>query len=358
MKKIIIIISFMFLSLPGICKNKEDSESNLQNFSDLGRYVETLEINRNIEENNNNYEEEDESSFEDEAIIDVAKRYEKNIIELQLDAPDETALNSVNNERIFKLRVNETQFNIEQNIKAENMIWDADKSFSQAFHTSSRHLAPIPSVVNSQNIQAQVSPSLSAVLGQTTLNDAVSTSVLFVRANESTYNTGSVISYKGDSLNLAAGSFTSSYNNASSGGAVLSSNPYKLPFNSGSFLLGSAFFNKEEQDYNKTTGGFFGEYKYKRLKLNAQIGQSKYSNSNNIETSLYFIPEFKISDSLYLKTRFIRNVSQDNMQDELALTYKPKSSKNNFEFEINASRQYTQNDTIKQRIKLSTSFRI
>jgi len=358
MKKILCLLLFIFVSCQYVCaKTAEKLDVKSNSFMDLGRYIETLEINDAPDENIQNTDETDDS-FEEEAIFDVAKRYEENAIELKLDDVDDKALNVVNNDRIFKLRINETQYNIENGIKTENMIWDSSKAFSQAFLNDSRHMAPIPGVINSSKVKADVSQSVSASLGQTYLYDANGPSVLFVRTNESTYNTGSVLSYKGDSLNLSVGSFSSSYNNAASGGAILSTNSINLPHNAGSFVLGGAYFANEAQENNKTTGGGFIEYTFKRLKLNAQVGQSKFSNSYNYDTSLYFIPEFKISDSLYLKTRFIRNVSQNTMQDELVLTYKPVKSNRNLEIEINATNQYTNDSTIKQRLKLSTSFKI
>lgn len=337
-------------------KSNEKLDVKSQSFMDLGRYVETLEINEKTDVKPKEAVFDD--NFEEEAILDVAKRYENNAVELKLDDIDVGALDSVNSDRVFKLKVNETQYKIEQGIKAENMIWDGSKSFSQAFLTDTRHMAPIPGVINSSKISANVNSALSAQLGQTFLFDANGPSVLFVRANESTYNTGSIISYKGDSLNLSVGSFSSSYNHEASGGAILSSNSINLPNNAGSFVLGGAYYANESQDDNKTTGGGFIEYSYKRLKLNAQVGQSKFSNSADYDTSLYFVPELKISDSLYLKTRFIRNVSQNTMQDELVLTYKPIKNKNNLEIEINATNQYTNDTSIKQRLKLSTSFKI
>ncbi|MCD7780765.1 MAG: hypothetical protein LUH05_08865 [Candidatus Gastranaerophilales bacterium] len=352
------IFTIILIIQPAFCKNNEKLNVKSNSFMDLGRYVETLEVNDEYIEEENKNDNVEEDTFEEEAMSEVVRRYEENAVELNLTDISDSAINEINSERIFKLRVNETQYNIEQGIKNENMIWDTSKSFSQSILSNSRHLAPIPSIVNSSKIGSKISPSLSASMGQTSLYDANGPSVLFVRANESTYNTGSVISYKGNALNLSVGSFSSSYNHAASGGAVLSSNSINLPFKTGSIVVGGAYFANEAQDYDKSTGGGFIEYSYKRLKLNAQVGQSKYSNSTDYDTSLYLIPEFKISDSLYLKTRLIRNVTQDTMQDELALTYKPKNNKNNFEFEINASNQYTQNSTIKQRIKLSTSFRI
>lgn len=357
MKKILFIFILLIFVIPAYAKENEKLDVKSQSFMDLGRYVETLEINENTNDDSSEKIIQDDN-FEEEAIIDVAKRYEENSVELNLNDVDDKALDEVNSDRVFKLKVNETQYRIEQEIKAENMIWDSSKSFSQAFLNDTRHMAPIPGVVNSSKITANLGSSISAQLGQTFLYDANGPSVLFVRANESTYNTGSIISYKGDSLNLSVGSFSSSYNHEASGGAILSSNSIFLPNNAGSFVIGGAYYSNEAQADNKITGGGFVEYTYKRLKLNAQVGQSKFSNAQNCDTSLYFIPEFKLTDSLYLKTRFIRNVSQDTMQDEVVLTYKPIKSKNNLEIELYATNQYTNNSSIKQRLKLSTSFRI
>ena len=358
MKKLIYcFILNIFLTCPAFCANQSSFNVNNNSFIDFGRYVETFQINDDSAEDINNTDNLNED-FEINSASDVAERYEDNAVELKLDDINDSALSDINSQRIYKLKVNKTQYNLEKQIKAENMIWDSSKAFSFAFFNDSRHMAPIPGVVNSQSINAQISPELKASLGQTFLFDSLGPSVLFVRTNESTYNTGSVISYKGNSLNLALGSFSSSFNNAASGGAILTSKPLRLPANSGKILFGSAFFANEGQGSDKTTGGLFTEYSFKRLKLSAQIAQSKFSNSNYFDTGVYFIPEFRLSDSLSVKTRFIRNVTSDIMQDELALTYSPKKNKNNLEFEINASNQYDANSTIKQRLKLSTSFKI
>ena len=131
-----------------------------------------------------------------------------------------------------------------------------------------------------------------------------------------------------------------------------------LPKNAGSFVLGGAYFSNEDLYDNKSTGGAFAEYTYKRLKLNAQVGKSKYQKSLDYDTSLYLQPELKLTDSISVKSRIIRNVTSDILQDEFAISYKPKNNKRDFEFEINASNQYTQASSIKKILRLSTSFRI
>ncbi|MBQ9245420.1 hypothetical protein IJ182_04035 [bacterium] len=357
-KSLVILIILAVVNCSALAKTGDKLDVDNAGFMELGRYIETFETNDEADDNTQEINNQEEEIFEEEAIEDITKRYEANAIELKLDNNYDETMQSFNNTRIYKLRVNEDQYNIENSIKAENMIWDSSKMFTQAFLSNTRHLAPIPSVVNSSKLNAKLNKGLSASLGQTNLYDANGPSVLFIRANESTYNTGSVITYKNDGINLSVGSFSSSFNHAASGGFVISSDAIKLPYNAGNFIVGGGYFANEFQGYDKTTGGGFVEYSYKRLKLNAQVGESKFSNSEDYYTSLYFIPEFKLTDSLYLKTRFIRNITQETMQDELALTYRPKNNNNNLEFEINTSNQYTQNDNINRRIKFSTSFKI
>ncbi|MBQ4122426.1 hypothetical protein IJD44_01690 [bacterium] len=360
MRKVFFVIFLLLFFAPAYGKGSEKLPVKSQDFGDFNRYMQTLEINDEV----TNVEQviepiiKIEDNFEDEVMLDVVQRYDEHAVVLNMDDDADSAMDDFNSSRVFSLSVNETKYVIENSIKNENMIWDGSKSFSSAFLTNSRHMAPIPSVINSQSITATVSPSLSASLGQTFLYNSTGHSLLFIRTNESTYNTGSVISYKADGLNLSVGSFSSSFNHQASGGAILSTDALKLPNNAGSFVFGGAYFANEAQEQDKMTGGGFVEYSFKRLKLNAQIGQSKYTNSPQQFTSLYLVPEFRISDSIYLKTRFIRNVSQETMQDELVLSYKPKNNKRNFEFEINATNHYTHNSQIKQRIKFSTSFKI
>lgn len=367
MRKVVFLLFLIFFSTSVANARQElKLDVNSGSFLELGRYVQTLEINE-IEETKNDSEKQiiqenvqlEHETFEQESLQDLAKKYEEQAVELSFDDEEEKdVLSEINQDRLFKLKINETQYNIERNIKAENMIWDSSKLFTQAFVYESKKISPIPGYFNSSSIEAQVTPDLSAKVGQTYLFDSLGPSVLFVRANESRYNTGSVVSYKGDGLNIAVGSFSASYNHTNSGGVILASDSIFLPKNAGSFVLGGAYFSNEDLYDNKSTGGAFAEYTYKRLKLNAQVGKSKYQKSLDYDTSLYLQPELKLTDSISVKSRIIRNVTSDILQDEFAISYKPKNNKRDFEFEINASNQYTQASSIKKILRLSTSFRI
>ena len=81
MKKIVIVLfSVFFVFSPAYSKSEEKLDLKSQSFMDLGRYVETLEINEASEEEMQQeaFEETQENIndyiFEEEARLDIAKR--------------------------------------------------------------------------------------------------------------------------------------------------------------------------------------------------------------------------------------------------------------------------------------------
>ena len=97
-----------------------------------------------------------------------------------------------------------------------------------------------------------------------------------------------------------------------------------MPKNAGSFVVGAASYMTGKKSDNDATTGLFGAYTYKRLTLNAQVAENKYTGATDYGTSVYFVPQLQLTDSIFLKTRIIRNVSQNTNQDEFVLLYKPK----------------------------------
>lgn len=354
-----LFIFFILILFPSLCfaKGGEKYDVKEGGFLDLGRYIETFEINDEEPVEEENLKEEDTEEFEQAAIKEITERFNNNTVNLNLNSNDDS-LADVNYDRVFKLRVNETQYNIEQNIKSEVMIWDSSKAFTQAFQQTSTRLSPIPTIINESYVTAKVSPSLSATIGQRYFYNYTGAELMFIRAKETTYNTGSIISYRENGLNLAISSYMSTHTHNHSGGFILSSDSIKLPHEAGSFVIGAASYMTGKKSDNDSTTGLFGAYTYKRLTLNAQVAENKYTGATDYGTSVYFVPQLQLTDSVFLKTRIIRNISQNTNQDELVLTFKPKNNKNNFEFEINASNHYNQNFRVKQRIKLTTSFKI
>ena len=73
-RKIFSILICFLISCPSFAKT-EKLDVKSQSFMDLGRYIETLEINDEVPEVEQKKVE--EVNFEEKAIIDVSKRYEE-----------------------------------------------------------------------------------------------------------------------------------------------------------------------------------------------------------------------------------------------------------------------------------------
>ena len=88
-----------------------------------------------------------------------------------------------------------------------------------------------------------------------------------------------------------------------SGGFILSSDSIKLPHEAGSFVIGAASYMTGKKSDNDSTTGLFGAYTYKRLTLNAQVAENKYTGATDYGTSIYFVPQLQLTDSIFVKTR-------------------------------------------------------
>ena len=239
--------------MPSFCFAKGTEKFDVKDggFLDFGRYIETFEINDEEEIVEENLKEDTSEEFEQAAIKEIEDRFNSNTVSLNLNTNDDS-LSDVNYDRVFRLRVNETQYNIEQNIKSETMIWDSSKAFTQAFQQTSTRLSPIPTIINESYVTAKVSPSLSATIGQKYFYNSTGADLLFIRSKETTYNTGSIISYRENGLNLAVSSYMSTHTHNHSGGFILSSDSINLPKNTGSFLVGAASYMTNNDKYNNS----------------------------------------------------------------------------------------------------------
>lgn len=282
MKRYFILLTLLFISLTGYCSDNSENNKFGENFSDFGRYVATLETSEG-EYSDLSIPDEPENDFEEISANDVLKRYEDNAVELKVNDSKDAVLNSLNSDRLDKIKINETKYNTEKGIINEKAYSKSSESFSQKF-----------------------SLSHSKGSGQTTL--------------------------KTKDINL--------------------------PFNSGSINFGSSAGAKDTPEGNKTNGDIFGEYTYKRLKLNTQLGQTRNFDSHSSETDLSFSPEYRLTESLALKSKIVKNVTENSTQDELGFSYTPKKGGQNLSFELNAANYYNESERVKQRIKFSTSFKI
>ncbi len=291
-----------------------------------------------------------ENDTETEAEVTEA---EDNAVSLQ--ANEHSAVPPIS-DKIFILGVE--KMNVYSPVRAENMIWDTSKNFMNSYYQDTKNQSPMPIIMNSSRVSNKVGENTRAYIGQSSLGVLNGLPISFIGVNEALYNNGAKIETNGKYLNISTGFYDSTLNHDLSGGLAASTNSISIPHVKGAFVFGGGFFSNESFGDMKKTGGVFGQYKLDRLKLNLQAAKSKYDNSDGLETSLYFIPEFQLTDSIAVKTRFITNIAQNTNQDEVGLSYKPKRNKRDLELEVNAANYYSDAEISKQRIKFSAKFKI
>lgn len=290
---------------------------------------------------------------DDQEIENPEEKYKDYAIKL-----DSTENNSLNNSGALFILGAEKVENI-NDVKAVNTFWDKSKNFSYTYYQDVKNISPMPSLFNTSYLVSKINSQTKAYVGQSTLSDFNDIPVFFVRANETNFDNGFKLVSNANNFNVSVGAFNSTLNNRLSGGAVISTKSINISNIAGNFVLGGGYYSNELDNDNKNTGGLFAEYRYKRLKLNVQGAKSKYANSPNLETGLYFTPEIKLTDSLSLRTRYIKNIAQNTDQGLIGLSYKPvKNNSRDFEFSINAANNYTLSVPTSQMFTFSTKFKI
>ena len=277
--------------------------------------------------------------------------------EIKLDPVDENYTTALNNGKVFLLNA-ERNYHYDK-VEATNMFWDMSKNFQNTYFQDQGNQQPMPILFNTSYIKRSIGCGDTIYVGQDGLSDFNDISVDFVRSNETTYDNGAKIISNNKKFNLTTGIFDSTLNHNMSGGTVISSKRLQLPGVKGNFVFGGGYYTTEQTNSNKNSGGVFAQYNVNRLKLTAQAAKSKYTNSDNLETSLYFEPEYQLTKSLTLKSRFIKNIAQDTNQDEIGLAYKPrKNNPRDLELQVNAINAYSTQSTTNPRINFSAKFKI
>lgn len=245
------------------------------------------------------------------------------------------------------------------NVKAVNMFWDQSKNFTYSYYQDSKNISPMQSLFNSSYLVTNINSETKAYIGQAALSDFDGTSVYFIGVNQTNFDNGFKLLSCAENFNVSVGAFNSTLDNTFSGGAVISTKSFSVPKVAGKFIFGGGYYSNELENNNKNTGGVFAEYRYKKLKLNLQGAKSKYANSGTLDTGLYFTPEIQLTDSISVRTRFVKNIYQNVDQNQIGIAFKPvKNNPKDFEFSVNAANSYTLNAPTSQIFTFSTRFKI
>lgn len=282
---------------------------------------------------------------------------EDNADAVSLDSKSDTLSIPPSSDKLFIIGIEKSKEYNE--VGAANMFWYDSKNFINTYYQDFRNTLPLPVLFNSAYIMNQMGENTKVSVGQSSLSGFKDISIGFMRDNETRYDNGAKIVTGNDKINFTAGVYDSTLDHNLSGGLAISSAPIKVRNIKGSFVVGGGYYTNEMDVNNKNSAGIFGQYRLNRLRLNLQAAKSKYANSDNIDTSLYFSPELQLTNSLSVKTRFITNLSQETSQNEIGLSYKPKRANlRDLELEFNAANACSGPDTNKPKFRFMAKFRV
>ena len=353
---IMLLVNIQQISNAGILKNSNTGkEEAINQILKINHSFENTQMEDSLDEND--IEEMGYGINPTEKKNDIIKKYESGTIELKLSAKTHEEIFTERSQKIFKLEAE--KYTDLDNIYTENMIWDTSKNFRNIFYQDYKNQIPMPSIINSVSLKTNLDDDTTVYVGQVPLSSFGGTTVDFIRSITTTYDYGAKLYRKGEKINISAGAYNSTLQNNISGGAIISSNAINIPHIKGGFVFGGGLYTNETIKGNRNTGGLFAQYSLNRLKLNTQISQNQYSTQEGLETGFYIVPEFKLTDSLSLKTRFVKNISLNTNQDEIGLSYKPqKNNPRDFQFEVYATNTNTDKDTTQQRIRFNAQFKL
>lgn len=314
-------------------------------------------------------EDADEQESVDEELFGEESEYEEydvyteepddeDTTEMIVLAPDEQQLKKSNTvlqatiEKSYSFRA----------VEAFNTIWDNSANFRTTFRTTPSMMQTAPSIIHAAHYRFKTDENTSVYWGHAALSSHDDISVGFVGKLESSYDTGLKIESKIGGLNVATAIYDSLETNNPAGGVVVSSNELKIKGVKGSFKLGGGFYSNEcgDESASANSTGLFARYKNGRFSLGAQLGKTQYASSRgSYGTSIYLYPEYRLTNAWTLKTKLANHIDQNYMQEQIGLTYKPtKNNPNEFSVSVNASLYNGEGTTTKQRVQLSTEFKL
>lgn len=301
----------------------------------------------------------EESEYEEyDVYTEVPDDEEEDTTQMIILAPDEQQLKKSNT--ILQASV-EKSYSFRA-VEAFNTIWDNSANFRTTFMTLPSMKETAPSIIHAANYRFKTDENTSIYWGHASLSSQDDISVGFVGKLESSYDTGLKINTKIGGLNVSSAIYDSLETNNPAGGVVVSSDELKIKGLKGSLKLGGGFYSNEcgDETASANSTGFFARYKNGRFSLGAQVGKTQYASSKGrYGTSVYLYPEFRLTNAWTLKTKLANHIDQNYMQEQIGLTYKPtKNNPNEFSVSVNASLYNGEGTTTKQRVQLSTEFKL
>ncbi len=305
----------------------------------------------------------------DEELFDEESEYEEYVVYTEVDdsSEDTTEMIILAPENSVRKKVTTLHATIEKAysfraVEAFNTIWDSSDNFRTMYRTVPSMMQTAPSVIHAAHYRFMPDEYTQVYWGHSALSSFDGVSVGFVGKLESDYDSGLKINTRIGKVNVSTAIYESLETNNPSGGLLISSDELSFGKMKGTIKFGGGVYTNENENFKSSynSGGLFAKYSLGRFSLGAQIGKTQFASSKGrYGTSFYLYPTIKLTNSLFLKSKFAAHIDQKYMQEEIGLTYKPyRNNPNEFSISLNASLFNGSGTTTKQRLKLSTEFKL
>lgn len=251
----------------------------------------------------------------------------------------------------IKLKVERTEINKELKY---NHVEDLDmRSFLRNFQNQEG------SALNNLNIyQTENFENVSIYFGRNPMDRLNTSQYTFVTEKDSNYYLGTQISGNTDMFDYSFAISNSVYKRNNAGAISLSTRNNLIKDNFGALKIGAAYYQNDSVE-GETTSGVFGQYKYKKLSLTAQIASTKYTGLSTSTGTAYFSPELNITKNLSVNYKHKQDFSGILTKDSVGFKYRPSYLKDNdFMFKMDAVNINEKNSNPRQQFTLTTEFKI
>lgn len=298
--------------------------------------------------------------FSDEAINETAQEPEKEEelmfapIDLDLSIPDKTKPQK-NKRLLIRVEKNDKP----EQIKNTNQIWDGSKIYHYQYYGDMRNLNPISATgVLGSSLTTKIDNDTTVTVGQDGMDSYNGYTLSFIYNNGSVYNSGAKITGSKEKFDYSLGAYTQTATLEKSYGGVISSKPTHILNSKGTFAFGSSLYTNLNNDGTINTAGVFSEYQRGKFALGGQISQSAYSNGSNMSSSIHILPEYKFNEHISLRSKLVQNMTTQEAQEEIGLSFRPFKSEDSVRFDITGTNYHNNSEITRQRVKFSTSFRL
>lgn len=275
---------------------------------------------------------------------------------IELDLSDYEAPQQEHNKKLF-LRVEKNEKPNE--IKTTNQIWDNSKIYKYQYFGDQRNLNPISATgVLGSKLETSLDDNTKVIIGQDGLDSYNGYTLNFIYNNGSVYNTGAKISGNEENFDYSIGAYNQTATQERSYGGIISTKPSHILNSKGTFAFGSSVYTNLNNDGTKNTTGLFSQYQLGRFSIGSQISQSSYENGANLTNSIHLLPSFKVNDKLSLTGKLVKNMTTQETQQEIGISFKPFKSEDSVVFDITGTTYRDATELVRQRLKFSTSFKL